>query len=268
MAEENPERPVACITGASSGLGKAFVDQLASEGYDLVLVARRAERLEAIREELTAKFPITVEPLVADLTRGEDLHRLEERLRTYPKLELLVNNAGFGTGGYFPNVDLEDQLRMIDLHVLAPVRLTTIALRNMANRHSGQVINVASAGGFFTGPGCATYCATKGYLISFSQSVQADLAGSGLRVQALCPGFILTEFHDTEGMKEFERSRIPKYLWLPPEVVVRESLVQLRRKKHRVICIPTLRYRFLTALMRNSLAQWFTKTFFGDRIRR
>jgi short-subunit dehydrogenase len=138
----------------------------------------------------------------------------------------------------------------------------------MATRGTGQVINVASAGGFFTGPGCATYCATKGYLISFSQSVQADLAGTDLRVQALCPGFILTEFHDTRRMKDFERSRIPKYLWLSPGVVVRESLRQLRRKRHRVICIPTLRYRLLTALMRNSLVQWISKKLFGDRIRR
>jgi uncharacterized protein len=234
----------ALITGASSGIGAAFARKLACLGYDLVLVARRADRLEALAHELRQANPIQVEVIPADLTDEDDILRLETRIAGMPNLALLVNNAGVGAEGRFYEADIGPQLDMIRLHVLASVRLARAALPGMVARGRGGIINVASVAGFMALPDNVTYCATKGYLITFSKALHLELAGTGVRVQALCPGFTHTEFHD--DLQEFDKSRTPAILWMPAEAVVDASLRGLARGK--VVCIPGFGNRLIAAI--------------------
>jgi short-subunit dehydrogenase len=244
------ERPLALITGASSGIGAAFARALASRGYSLILVARRKERLEALAGEINA------EVLVADLTNDAELKRVEDRIAAAENLDLLVNNAGFGTLGRFWEADLDGQDRMHRLHVLATMRLTHAALRGMVARGSGAVINVASVAGFVQTPGSTSYGATKRWMNAFTEGLYLELksAGSPVKVQALCPGFTYSEFHDVAGA---DRNLIAKSLWLRAEDVVAASLRGLDRGD--LFVIPGWRYKFLVrllAIVPDGLRRW------------
>lgn len=240
-------RPMALVTGASSGIGAAFARRLAREGYDLVLVARRAERLAELAGELGTEGGATAEPFPADLTREEDLARVEERIRGEERLCLLVNNAGFGSKGWFWEADAEGQDRMHRLHVLATVRLTRAALPGMVARGTGAVIQVSSVAGFGTSPGNASYCATKAWMNRFAEGLSLELSAAGfpVQVQALCPGFTETEFHERLGM---DRSFVSRGWWMTAEDVVEASLRGLRRG--RTVVVPGLRYRAAVVLMK------------------
>ncbi len=240
----------ALITGGSSGIGAAFARKLAAAGYDLVLVARREDRLAALADELTQAHRVRVEPLPADLTLEADVERVAGRIADLPTLDLLINNAGFGAEGRFALADLDPQLAMIRLHVLASVRLTRAALPGMLARGRGGIINVASLAGFMALPGAATYCATKGYLITFSRALQDELRGTGVRVQALCPGFTRTEFHGRQASSA--ASRVPGFLWMSADAVAEASLRALARG--RTICIPAWGNRLLKLLGASPLA--------------
>jgi uncharacterized protein len=221
---DGPVRPLALITGASSGLGATFARALAARGYDLVLVARRADRLEALAAELGAAWNATVEVLPADLTDSSDLHRVESRMGQLEDLALVVNNAGFGTAfGAFWESDIEVHDRMHRLHVLATMRLSHAALRGMTARRRGAVINVSSVAGFMSSPASISYSATKCWMNNFTEGLYLALksAGSPVKVQALCPGFTLTEFHEAAGLS---RKMIPSWLWMRAEDVVEASL--------------------------------------------
>jgi short-subunit dehydrogenase len=238
---------VALITGASSGIGAAFARALAAEGHDLVLVARRRDRLESLAGELKEHHAAFAEVLVADLTEAADVERVEARIAELDALEMLINNAGFGTTGRFTRLDVEKQVQMINLHVVASVRLCRAALPRMVERGSGAVINVASVLAFGPYPGNATYGATKAFLVAFSKNLHAELGHKGVRFQALCPGFTSTEFHATPEYERFERSQVPKALWLPAEKVVAGSLAALRR--NRVVFVPGFKNRLLVAML-------------------
>jgi short-subunit dehydrogenase len=220
---------VALVTGASSGIGAAFARRLASDGCALILVARRHDMLRQLARELGG-----AETLAADLTREEDLARVEARILAEPELDLLVNNAGFGTSGRFWETPLDGQERMHRLHVMATLRLTRAALAAMVPRHRGSVINVSSVAGFGQSPGNVSYSATKAWMTSFTEGLDLELRGAGspVRVQALCPGFTVTGFHDTMGMS---RERIPAWLWMRAEDVVDASLRALQRGQPLVV---------------------------------
>ncbi len=236
---------VALITGASSGLGAVFARQLAAQGYDLVLVARREERLAALAAELQQHYPISVEILAADLARSADVERVESRVAEIEGLDVLVNNAGFGTTGRFAEIDLAKSMDMIEVHVTASARLCRAALPGMLARRRGALINVSSVAAFTPLPGNANYAATKAYLLTFSKALHAELRGTGVKVQALCPGFTHTGFHDTAEFEGFKRSQIPGILWMTAEDVVATSLKSLKR--NQAVCIPGLKYRLLVA---------------------
>ncbi len=193
-------RPVAAITGASSGIGAVFARRLAI-AHDLILIARRKDRLEELAEELRQHRGSQVEVMPADLASDSDTAAVASRLAAEDRLELLVNNAGFGTKGLFWKASLEGQESMYQVHVMATVRLTHAALPGMVARNRGGVINVASVAAFVRSPGNASYCSTKSWMAVFTEALSLELqaAGSLVKVQALCPGYTYSEFHDTLG---------------------------------------------------------------------
>jgi short-subunit dehydrogenase len=239
-------RPLALITGASSGIGAEFARQLAAGGYDLALAARRADRLAGLAAELRERHGAAVETISADLERDQDVARVAERLASSDRLALLVNNAGFGTKGYFWQTDAARQEAMHRLHVLATERLTRAALPGMVARGAGGVINVASVAGFLQSAGNVSYCSTKAWINSFTEGLWMELRrfGSPVAVQALCPGYTYTEFHD---VMQVPRGEFGPSWWMPVDFVVRESLRGLR--EHRLFVIPGWRYRWLIRLV-------------------
>ena len=241
----------ALITGASSGIGAEFARQLAGRGMNLVLVARREERLAALSDALQRRYGVRAEVFVADLARTDEVKRVEHRIVQLTDLEILVNNAGFGIEGSFTEVDVEGQIDMIHVHVVATVRLTRAALPAMIDRRRGFVINVSSIAAFMTGD--ITYCATKTYIYSFSESLQDELRDTGVRVQALCPSYTRTGFHETESIRGFDKSRIPEWMWMPVEQVVHVSLKALGRK--RVLVVPGLINRLIVRGLRCPLTR-------------
>jgi short-subunit dehydrogenase len=244
-----PITPLALITGASSGIGTAFAAQLARRRYDLLLVARRRDRLEQVAAELRLSQGVSVEILAADLTSDSDLARVEERIRSAGNLELLVNNAGFGTSGKFSHADLQGQDQMHRLHVLATLRLSHAALGGMVERDHGGIINVSSVAAFWQAPGNVSYCATKCWMNSFTEGLALELAATGSRVkmQALCPGYTLSEFHDTAGM---DRAKIPQWLWMGADEVVASSLEGLERGA--TVVVPGWKYRLAVFFMKHA----------------
>jgi short-subunit dehydrogenase len=241
----NMPRKLAVITGASAGIGEVFARRLAAD-HDLLLVARRLDRLEALAAELAAKSGADVKVLAADLSDNEGMAAVARRIEAEPRLTLLVNNAGFGARGLFWESDLEDAERMHRLHVMATVRLCHAALRTMVPRDSGAIINVASVAAFIRRVGSSNYGATKSWMAVFTEGLYLDLnsISSNVSVQALCPGFTYSEFHDL--MKVDRRTLAPATFWLTADEVVDASLRGLRKRK--LFVIPSLRYRCLAAL--------------------
>ncbi len=236
----NDTRPMALVTGASSGIGATFARRLARDGFALILVARRRDRLEALARELGG-----AEVLPADLTKEEDLKAVEDRIAAASSLELLVNNAGFGTRGLFFKIPVDSQDQMHRLHVMATMRLTHAGLRAMVPRGKGGVINVSSVAAFGQSPENVSYCSTKAWMNSFTEGLRTELkiAGSPVEVQALCPGFTFSEFHDVVGI---DRKTIASWLWMPAEDVVDASLRGLARGRSPVV--PGGIYKLIVAL--------------------
>ena len=261
-------RAHALVTGASSGIGQAFAERLARDGCDLILVARRRDRLEALAARLSEESSVSVDVLAADLTKSDELETVESRIAREPALDLLVNNAGFG--GYMPFVELAPARaeELIRLQVLAVTLLTRAALPGMIARNKGAVINVSSRLAFSASltspplPKRAVYAATKSYINTFSRIVANELAGTGVRVQALCPGVVRTEFHEVQGM---DASRFPVGI-MSPEDLVAASLAGLERDE--VICIPALDDPALLAAVEESERRLFEESRGGEPSKR
>jgi short-subunit dehydrogenase len=245
--------PFALITGASSGIGAAFARRLATDGYNLILVARRRDRLDALATEIQGQTGRSVEVLVADLSQPIGVQQVVERIQACENFALLVNNAGFGQSGKFWLDDEQGQLAMVQVHVAATVRLSRAALPAMVARQKGAIINVSSVSAFVARGSASLYHATKACLNALSQGLALELRGTGVKVQALCPGFTHTEFHDTPEYKDFRRTSIPAFMWMTPQQIVDASLADL--KKGKVISIPGFWYRFLVFFTTNSLTR-------------
>jgi short-subunit dehydrogenase len=233
-------KPLAVVTGASSGIGEVFARKFSTRGYRLLLAARRKERLEALAAELG-----NAEAFPADLADPADLLRLEQRISSEPALEFLVNNAGFGVSGRFYHSAVDIQEKMHRLHILATMRLTRAALAGMKDRRKGTIINVSSVAGFIPGTSNISYNATKAWMNNFTEGLYVELKSmhSPVRVQALCPGLTYSEFHDTAGV---DRKSMPRSLWMKAEDVVDASLLGL--EKNRLFVIPGWRYRLFIAI--------------------
>ncbi|MFE7811743.1 SDR family NAD(P)-dependent oxidoreductase [Streptomyces sp. NPDC057433] len=228
----------ALITGSTAGIGAAFARRLAADGHDLVLVARDLGRLREQATELHDRHGIEAEVLSADLSEDRGIEAVAERSgdRRNP-VDLLVNNAGFGNKGRYLEVSVADELRMLKVHCEAVLRLTTAAVEAMRERGRGGVVNVASTAAFVPR---GTYGASKAWVVQFTQGAAQDLAGNGVRLMALCPGFVRTEFHERAGMGT---DNIPNWMWLDADKVAEAALADLARG--RTVSIPDPRYKTL-----------------------
>jgi uncharacterized protein len=233
----------ALITGASAGLGAEYTRQLAATGTSLILVARRLDRLTELARELQAKHAVNVEVLQADLATSDGIDHVERRINGDETLDLLVNNAGFTGGKSFVERDAAVHMDMVQVHVAATVRLSRAALPGMISRGRGAIINVASIAAWsaFSGP---MYSSTKAFLVMFSDNLRSELRGSGVSVQALCPGMTHTEFHEVANI---DKAIVPKPFWMTAEEVVR---ISLRRLGRGAVCVPGWKNKTIAFLMR------------------
>lgn len=233
----------ALVTGPTAGIGRSFAHQLAGRGHDLVLVARDAERLEAEAANLRRRHGVEVEVLVADLADRAQLATVEARLADPDRpVDLLVNNAGFGLKGRFLDNDVEDEQAMLDVLVVAVMRLSHAALSAMSQRGRGGVINVSSVAAFLPR---GTYSAAKSWVNSFGEWAAQEYRADGITVTTLCPGFTRTEFHER---MEVARDSAPAFLWLDADELVRQAL-----KDHdagKVLSIPGAQYKVVAGVTR------------------
>ncbi|MBC7519200.1 MAG: SDR family oxidoreductase [Microbacteriaceae bacterium] len=236
-------RPIALITGATSGIGAEFSRQLARSGHDLVLVARDPFRLECVASQLRVEFSVRVEIIVADLTQITGLALVEDRVCSAKQpIDVLVNNAGLGLRLPFDENTIDDEQGLLDLMVTVPMRLTHAALSQMVQRQSGTIINVASIAAFIPR---GTYGAAKAWLVSFSRWANLHYRDRGITVTAVAPGFVRTEFHQRMGVTTTE---IPNFLWLSTAPMVRDALRDVARG--RAVSIPSVRYKMFILVAR------------------
>ena len=227
---------MAVVTGASSGIGRSYAERLASNGMDVVVVARRMDPLDALKRELE-RGGVRVRTIVADLARAEDVQRLVTELATLP-VELLVNNAGVAHYMPFAQLPVERAREIVDVNALAPVLLTRAAIPGMVARGRGAIINVASLLAFSGAarapnlPQRAVYAATKAFLVTFTEILAAELAGTGVKIQVVCPGVVRSEFHSRQGI---DMSQVPR---MEPDQIVMASLSDLERGV--VVSIPAM----------------------------
>ncbi len=237
----------ALVTGASSGIGAAFCRELARTGHDLVVVARSQPALEELATGLRGQYGVAVEVLPADLADREQTEQVAERIRLdepaapHRSVELLVNNAGFGIGAAFVDGDLGEEERALEVMCRAVLVLSHAAAVTMRRRGSGGIVNVSSVAGFAQ---LGTYSAAKAWVTAFSEGLATELAGTGVKVTALCPGFTHTDFH---RRAELDMHRLPEALWLNADDLVRDCLADHRGGK--VISVPGNAYKALTGIL-------------------
>lgn len=236
-------RKTALVTGASAGIGKAFCSQLAARGYDLIVVARSTDRLEQLKADLEVQHKISVEVITADLTDSLDVQKVAWRLSEPRRaVDLLVNNAGYGLKKRFLDNDVQDEITALDILVRTVMVLSHAAAGSMKERGHGAIINVSSVAGFMAS---GTYAAAKSYVTVFSESLAGELAGTGVTVTALCPGFTRTEFHERAGINH---QGSPDFMWLEVDRLVRDCLSDV--DKGKVVSVPGLQYKIITTLLR------------------
>ncbi|MCH7810248.1 MAG: SDR family oxidoreductase [Chloroflexi bacterium] len=242
-ADGKPGRKRALVTGASAGIGEEFARQLAKRGYDVVIVARRRDRLDKLASELK-EGGADAEVIAADLSRPEGVAAVVERLEK-GDISVLVNNAGFATSGEFTQLPVDRELQEIDLNIRALTQLSHAGLARMKQSGAGSIINVASTGAYQPVPYMSTYAATKAYVLSFSEGLHEEAKGYGVTVTCLCPGATRTEFQEVAGIGE---DGIPGFAWMSAEAVVKNALGAA--KSGSAITTPGLLNKFTANLPR------------------
>ncbi len=228
----------AVITGASSGIGAAFADRLARKGFNCILVARRTGAMRELALHLENTHRVSVTVLTADLSADVGITAVERRISDDSSIDVLVNAAGFGTRGMFAETDPRKIESMVILHTLATARLCRAALPSMIRNLRGWIINVSSMGAYFTAPHYVTYSATKSFINMLTRGLRSELSGTGIRVQALCPGLTRSGFLFTDEFRDINYKNIPFFFWMSADTVARKSLAALRW--NRAVVVPGL----------------------------
>lgn len=242
----NPSsRKLAIITGATSGIGKAYAEYFAAREYDLLITGRRRELIHRVAEDLKNSYPVNVDVVIADLSKNGDLSQLLQILGKQKNIEVLVNNAGFGMDSRFSEDELDHQMAMLKVHVDAPVRLIKKVLPVMMENRKGIIINVSSLAAYMPAASNAMYTGTKSFLKNFTESLHLDVMNYGIKVQCLCPGFTRSDFHRNHSMAP-EGMKQSLIRWMKPTEVVDYSIYCLN--KEQVICIPGFINRVLSVL--------------------
>lgn len=231
------EEKYAIITGATSGLGREFSYNLASKGYSLIIVGRREELLNNTAKEIKDKYKVNVIVKILDLSKESELREFIKETHEVEDVEFLINNAGHGAEESFMKDRIENIEEMIGVHILATARLCHAIAERMKKRKKGYIINLSSLASFNVFPTSAMYCATKSFLTSFSQSLAMELQPFNINVQALCPGFVRTDFHSRLKMDESKLKNKFIVRWMIPKEVVEISLKSIERRM-KVIVIP------------------------------
>jgi short-subunit dehydrogenase len=237
----------ALITGATSGIGKAFAERFAAMGYDLILTGRRRQIITEIARKLKKTYRIQVTVIIAELTHEKGISSVITAIQKADRLSVLVNNAGYGVEGLFKNLTVTEHLDMMSVHMNAPMRFIHAALPRMLEQKNGIIINVASLGAFAPAPINGIYGGTKSFLVVLTESLHMEVRRHGVRVQALCPGFTHTDFHRKMGVEE-ELNRNKAVVWMTPKQVTVISMKCL--EKGKVVCIPGFNNKILYALTR------------------
>ena len=248
----------ALVTGASSGIGKAFAELLAQKGYAVVLTARRGDRLDALASELKQKYGVTTHTIVADLSERDASQHIASQLDSRGlKVDLLVNNAGYGVPGSYVNVSWADHEKFMQVMVTAVLDLTYRLLPGMIERGWGRIINIASVAGMVPSPaGHTLYGASKAFVIRLSEALASENMPKGVNVTAVCPGFTWSEFHDVTGTRD-KMNAMPNFLWLKADAVAREGYDAVM--KGRSVVVNGGIYRVLVWLigaLPGSFARW------------
>ncbi|WP_289054413.1 SDR family NAD(P)-dependent oxidoreductase [Carboxylicivirga marina] len=234
---------LAIITGASSGLGQTFAQHLAQQGWDLFLTGRRTKRLQSIQTQLKQKHGIQVHIQCANLLKAKELQDLIDKISQLQRIDMLINNAGFGNRNDFYKASYNEQNQMLQVHITAAARIIHAVVPKMKHRKKGAIINVSSLCAYMPAPLSYFYCSSKAFLVSLSECMHIDLQKHNISVQALCPGFIETEFHSRMGLITARSWLEQKLLWMKENDVVSKSLRHLSSNK--VICIPGFINKFI-----------------------
>lgn len=246
-----PSRPLALITGASAGIGAEFARQLAARHHDLLLTARRAERLQTLAEELSSAHGIECQTVSADLSEADGPQQVIAAAAASGRpVAVLINNAGYAIAGHYHATEWAEQARFLQVMVTAVCELAHGVLPGMRAAGHGRMVNVASLAGIAPGSaGHTLYAASKAFLIKFSESLAMESAAHGIRVQALCPGFTYSEFHDVVGTRDIV-SKLPSWMWMQAKEVVAFSLSELDRPGAAVMAVPGRANRIIAMLSR------------------
>ncbi len=230
----------ALVTGATAGIGESFSRLLAANRYNLVLVARDLPRLQERAQTLEEKFGVKTHVIQADLATNEGCQKIEQYI-SENQIDVLINNAGFGTSKAFTMSTLEIEQQMMDVLVRTPMRLMHVALPLMKQRNNGVIINVSSVAGYIAG---GSYSASKSYLTVLSESLHTELAGTNVKISALCPGFTRTEFHQRGKMS---MKALPNFMWLTSDYLVEQSWKDAM--KGEAVSVPGWQYKLLVFIV-------------------
>jgi hypothetical protein len=234
------------ITGGTSGIGKAFAEYFAGEGYDLIITGKREEKNPFALEEMKSFYGVGIDLIYADFRNDEDII-LVESLISSREVDILINNAGYGTGKLFRNSELSDLEGLIKVQVTTPVRLIYAALPNMMRRNNGTIINLSSLSSLIPVPRDPVYSSTKTFNNILLESLHMDLSEKGIKLQVLCPGFVRSNFHNRPEISGSDIRRRSLLGWMEPEEVVRISVRNLRRK-NKVVVVPGIMNKMALAL--------------------